>query len=355
MLDALDAPPRARLVAVVHAETSTGALHPLRELGTGAVRLRRAADGRLRDVARRRAARRRRVGSRLRLQLHAEVPRGAARHGAGGDLAARVAADPRARRTPVPFSLDLELLRALLGRAARGVPPHGADPGDLRAARGAAARVEEGLEARWARHAAAGGARCRRRSRERGLELLADPQRQMAPLTAVRVPEGVDGKRRAGAHAGRARDRGRRRARAGRAADVADRPDGPQRQRGRRRRVVLGALDRCSTRSPRRSSPSWHSPGACRASSSPAPSRSRRSPRCAESGADVWVSPEDRALAPVELHEAIRGADAVVAMLHDRSTTAFLDAAGAGCGSWPTSRSATTTSTWTRRARAASR
>ncbi len=34
LLDALDRHPGARLVAVVHAETSTGALHPLRELGS---------------------------------------------------------------------------------------------------------------------------------------------------------------------------------------------------------------------------------------------------------------------------------------------------------------------------------
>ncbi len=49
-----------------------------------------------------------------------------------------------------------------------------------------------------------------------------------------------------------------------------------------------------------------------------------------ESGADVWVSPEDRALAPDELHAAIRGADAVVTMLHDTVDAAFLDAAGDG-------------------------
>ena len=49
-----------------------------------------------------------------------------------------------------------------------------------------------------------------------------------------------------------------------------------------------------------------------------------------ESGADVWVSPEDRALAPDELHAAIRGADAVVTMLHDAVDAAFLDAAGDG-------------------------
>jgi glyoxylate reductase len=47
-----------------------------------------------------------------------------------------------------------------------------------------------------------------------------------------------------------------------------------------------------------------------------------------ESGAGVWVSPEDRALRTEELHAAVRGADAVVAMLHDRIDDAFLDAAG---------------------------
>jgi aspartate aminotransferase-like enzyme len=53
--------------------------------------------------------------------------------------------------------------------------------------------LEEGLEARWIRHAAA-GAHVQAALRGRGLELLADPVRQMAPLTAVRVPAGVDGK-----------------------------------------------------------------------------------------------------------------------------------------------------------------
>jgi glyoxylate reductase len=45
---------------------------------------------------------------------------------------------------------------------------------------------------------------------------------------------------------------------------------------------------------------------------------------------DVWVSGEDRALATAELHDAVRGADAVVTMLHDRVDDAFLDAAGPG-------------------------
>ena len=47
-----------------------------------------------------------------------------------------------------------------------------------------------------------------------------------------------------------------------------------------------------------------------------------------ESGADVWVSQEDRALRPEELHEAVSGADAVVTLLHDRVDDALLTAAG---------------------------
>jgi glyoxylate reductase len=47
-----------------------------------------------------------------------------------------------------------------------------------------------------------------------------------------------------------------------------------------------------------------------------------------ESGADVWVSPHDRALRPAELHEAVRGAAAIVSMLHDRVDDDLLAAAG---------------------------
>ena len=45
---------------------------------------------------------------------------------------------------------------------------------------------------------------------------------------------------------------------------------------------------------------------------------------------DVWVSPVDRPLSTEELHKAVRGADAVVTLLHDRVDDAFLDAAGPG-------------------------
>jgi glyoxylate reductase len=47
-----------------------------------------------------------------------------------------------------------------------------------------------------------------------------------------------------------------------------------------------------------------------------------------ETGADVWVSPHDRALAVDELHDAVDGADAIVTMLHDRVDDALLAAAG---------------------------
>ena len=51
----------------------------------------------------------------------------------------------------------------------------------------------EGIEQRWARHAEA-GSYLQGAIRTRGMELLAEPDYQLAPLTAVRVPEGVDGK-----------------------------------------------------------------------------------------------------------------------------------------------------------------
>ena len=53
--------------------------------------------------------------------------------------------------------------------------------------------LDEGLEARWARNADA-GRYFQDEIRSRGYELLADPDHQLVELTAVKVPEGVDGK-----------------------------------------------------------------------------------------------------------------------------------------------------------------
>src|SRR3954451_17990194 len=43
---------------------------------------------------------------------------------------------------------------------------------------------------------------------------------------------------------------------------------------------------------------------------------------------DVWVSPDDRPLETQELHDAVKGADIAVTLLHDKVDDAFLDAAG---------------------------
>ncbi|RZQ60649.1 2-hydroxyacid dehydrogenase [Amycolatopsis suaedae] len=45
---------------------------------------------------------------------------------------------------------------------------------------------------------------------------------------------------------------------------------------------------------------------------------------------EVWVSEQDRPLEPAELHDAVRGATAVVSMLHDRVDGTLADAAGPG-------------------------
>ena len=194
LLDELDRHPDARLVAVVHAETSTGARHPVEELG--------------REL-------RRRGGDTL-LFVDAVTSLGA--HPVEFDewgidyaysctqkaLAAPPGMSPlaisdralervAARRQPVPFTFDLDLLAKYW--VERPVIYHHTAPilhiyALHEALRGA---LEEGLENRFQRHADA-GAYLQAELRNRGLDLLADPEYQLAQLTAVRVPEGVDGK-----------------------------------------------------------------------------------------------------------------------------------------------------------------
>jgi alanine-glyoxylate transaminase / serine-glyoxylate transaminase / serine-pyruvate transaminase len=192
ILRVLDEHPAARLVAVVHAETSTGVEHPLAEL---------AAALRGRDTL---------------LMADCVTSLGGVPLDVGGwgvdyaysctqkCLAAPPGMSPvavseaaleriRARTQPVPFYLDLLLLeRYWIERPA--AYHHTAPILNIYALHEALRlALEEGLEARWARHAEA-GAHLQGRIAERGLELLADPAHQLAPLTAVRVPEGVDGK-----------------------------------------------------------------------------------------------------------------------------------------------------------------
>jgi alanine-glyoxylate transaminase/serine-glyoxylate transaminase/serine-pyruvate transaminase len=193
LLDALAAHPDARLMAVVHAETSTGVEHPLAELGRA---LRDSEVLLMADC----------VTSLAGINLDFD--------GWGLDYAysctqkcvgappgmSPIAVSPRAlerireRRAPIPFSFDLELLEAYwLQRPA--VYHHTAPILHIYALHEALREaVQEGLEARWARHAAAGQA-LQDGLAARGLGLFADPEYQLAPLTAVMVPDGLDPKR----------------------------------------------------------------------------------------------------------------------------------------------------------------
>jgi alanine-glyoxylate transaminase / serine-glyoxylate transaminase / serine-pyruvate transaminase len=192
LVDALEHNPGARLVAVVHGETSTGVEHPLAELGE-AVR-----------------------GTGALLMADCVTTLGGVRidfDAWGVDYAysctqkclgappgmSPLALSPRAldrietRTRPVPFSLDLRLLRSyFVDRPA--VYHHTAPILHVYALHEVLRQtLEEGVEQRWRRHEAA-GRRFAGRAEEAGLEVLAEPGHRLAPLTALRVPEGIDGK-----------------------------------------------------------------------------------------------------------------------------------------------------------------
>jgi alanine-glyoxylate transaminase/serine-glyoxylate transaminase/serine-pyruvate transaminase len=192
LLDALDHHPHARMLAVVHAETSTGVEHPLAELGAamggretllmadcvtslGGIPLETGAWGV--DFAY------------SCTQKCLGAPPGMSPVAVSERAMERI----RTRRTPVPFSFDLMLLERYW--IERPAAYHHTAPTLAIYALHEALRLAlaEGLEARWARHAKA-AAHLRDELQARGLELLAVPEHRLAPLTAVRVPAGVDGK-----------------------------------------------------------------------------------------------------------------------------------------------------------------
>jgi alanine-glyoxylate transaminase/serine-glyoxylate transaminase/serine-pyruvate transaminase len=192
ILDTLDDHPEARLLALVHAETSTGVEHPLAEL---AFELRDRETLLMADC----------VTSLGGLELDAESwsidyaysctqKCLAAPPGMSPVAVSEAALDRiRARRTPVPFSFDLlQLERYWVERPV--VYHHTAPILAIYALHQALRNVlQEGLVRRCLRHAQA-GAHLRHQLTSRGFELLAEPDRRLAPLTAVRVPEGTDGK-----------------------------------------------------------------------------------------------------------------------------------------------------------------
>lgn len=192
LLAALEQHPDTRLMAVVHAETSTGSEHPLAELGAAM------------------------AGSETLLMADCVTSLGGVEldfDGWGIDYAysctqkclgsppgmsplavsERAMERIRARRSPVPFATDLELLQAYW--VERPASYHHTAPILHIYALHEVLRqtMAEGIEQRWARHDEA-GRHLQRRALAAGFELLAEPDHQLAPLTAVRVPEGVDGK-----------------------------------------------------------------------------------------------------------------------------------------------------------------
>jgi alanine-glyoxylate transaminase/serine-glyoxylate transaminase/serine-pyruvate transaminase len=191
LIETLDRHPDARLMAVVHAETSTGAEYPLAELGA-------AMAGRptllMADC----------------VTSLGGVPLDVGRWGVDFAFSCTqkcLAAPPgmspiavseraverlRARTAPVPFSFDLLMLERYWTERPAAYH-HTAPILSIYALHEALCRVlAEGLEERWARHAEA-AAYLRAELGARELPLLADPKHQLAPLTAVRVPEGTDG------------------------------------------------------------------------------------------------------------------------------------------------------------------
>jgi alanine-glyoxylate transaminase/serine-glyoxylate transaminase/serine-pyruvate transaminase len=192
LLEAVDAHPRARLLAVVHAETSTGSQHPLAELGAAL---------RDRDVLLMADC----VTSLAGVELDfdgwdldfayscTQKCLGAPPGMSPLAISERAMERIRTRTTPVPFSFDLLRLEDYWIK--RPIVYHHTCPILHIYALHAALRevLLEGLEQRWTRHADA-GSHLQSAIRARGMELLADPDHQLAPLTAVCVPDGVDGK-----------------------------------------------------------------------------------------------------------------------------------------------------------------
>jgi alanine-glyoxylate transaminase / serine-glyoxylate transaminase / serine-pyruvate transaminase len=192
LLEELDRHPRARMVAVVHAETSTGVEHPLAELGA-ALRDRDALL--MADCVTSLAGVPLEVGAWGVDFAYACTQKCLAAPPGMSPVAVSERAVERlmTRRTPVPFSFDLLLLEKYW--IDRPVTYHHTAPilGIYALHEALRSVLAEGLEARWQRHADA-AAHLQAAVESRGLELLADAGHRLAPLTAVRVPEGLDGK-----------------------------------------------------------------------------------------------------------------------------------------------------------------
>jgi len=194
IMETVAAHPETKIVAVVHAETSTGADFPLQEL---AAAMRASASGALlyADC----------VTSLGGQPVEAEAwdldyayscsqkalgcPPGLA----PVTISDRAIEAMRRHMAPVPYYYDFEELSKYW--IDRPITYHHTMPILQYYAlyTGVRLALEEGLEDRWARNLDA-GRYFQEEIRSRGFELLADPDHQLVELTAVKVPDGVDGK-----------------------------------------------------------------------------------------------------------------------------------------------------------------
>jgi alanine-glyoxylate transaminase / serine-glyoxylate transaminase / serine-pyruvate transaminase len=194
IMETLAANPDAKIVAVVHAETSTGAEFPLQEL----------------------AAAMRAAGSDALLYADCVTSLGGQQVEAAAwgidygyscsqkalgcppgiapvTVSERAIEIMKSHKAPVPYYYDFEELakywidRPITYHHTMPILQYYALYTGIRLA------LTEGLENRWARHADA-GRYFQKEITDRGFELLADPGNQLVELTAVRVPEGIDGK-----------------------------------------------------------------------------------------------------------------------------------------------------------------
>jgi alanine-glyoxylate transaminase/serine-glyoxylate transaminase/serine-pyruvate transaminase len=194
ILETLDANPDAKVVSVVHAETSTGVDFPLRELGE-AMRARGGETLLYVDC----------VTSLGGQAVEADAwgidygyscsqkalgcPPGLA----PVTISDRAIEAMRAHKSAVPYYYDFEELSKYW--IDRPITYHHTMPILQYYAlyTGVRLALDEGLEDRWARNEDA-GRYFQDEIRSRGFELLAEPDHQLVELTAIKVPDGVDGK-----------------------------------------------------------------------------------------------------------------------------------------------------------------
>jgi alanine-glyoxylate transaminase/serine-glyoxylate transaminase/serine-pyruvate transaminase len=192
--ETLRANPDTKLVTVVHAETSTGVRYPVQEL----------------------AAIVRETGPEALLMVDAVTSLGGERVDASAwgidfgyscsqkslgcppglspfTVSPRAEAVAKNKKRPAPFTYDIEELRRYW--VERPITYHHTMPILQYYAlyEGIRLALEEGLERRWARHEDAGRS-FQDQMRARGFTFLSDPGHQLWELTAVDVPDGVDGK-----------------------------------------------------------------------------------------------------------------------------------------------------------------